>query len=133
MAGGWRQYVVDKGFATSAATVIYRAVKRTGNGASGPIVGPVTALTDQVFGVAQEDVNAAEFARGKQLDVAMMGVAIVEAGAAVTAGPKLTIDTSGRAGPSVVGSAILGLCVQDASASGKLTSVLLNLGGNVAT
>ena len=133
MAGGWRQYLIDKGFATSAAVTIYRAVKRTGNGSSGPIVGLVTAVTDQVFGVAQEDVSTAEQARGKQLDVAMEGVAIVEAGAAVTAGQKLTIDATGRAVPAVTGSSILGLCVQDASGAGKLTSVLLNLGGNVAS
>lgn len=131
MAGGWRQYVVDKGFATSGATIIYRAVKRTANGASGPIVGPIAAVTDVPFGVAQEDVSAAEQARGKQLDVAMMGVAIVEAGAAVTAGQRLTIDSVGRAVPAVAASSILGLCVQDASGSGKLTSVLLALGSPV--
>lgn len=131
MAGGWRQYVIDKGFATSAATVIYRAVKRTANGSSGPIVEPVTAVTDVPFGVAQEDVSAAEFARGKQLDVAMSGVAIVEAGAAVTAGQRVTIAADGRAVPAVAASSILGLCVQDASGAGKLTSVLLCLGAPV--
>lgn len=129
--GGWTQYVAWKGFGTTAATIIYRAVKRTAAGSNGPNVGPITAVTDVPFGVAGEDVTTAEQARGKQLPVAMMGMIPVEAGAAITAGQRVTIDSVGRAVPAVAASSILGLAVSDASGSGKLTTVLLALGSPV--
>jgi hypothetical protein len=129
--GAWKQYVVDKGFSTSAAVTQYYVVKRTAAGSAGPVVGPVTAVTDVPFGVAQEEVTTAEQARGKQIAVALIGISVCIAGAAITAGQRLTLGATGKVVPAVAASSIVGLAMSDASGDGKQVSVLLALGSPV--
>ena len=54
-------FVLDKGYAASAALIKYRAVKMTAE----ETVSPVTTKTDVVIGVPQFDVATLEITKGK--------------------------------------------------------------------
>lgn len=122
----WRQYLLDKGFNPGAAITKYRACKISSLGSDGLVVAQATAVTDIFFGVSDEEILTAEQTAGKRIRLVLMGVAIVECGAAVTAGQLLTFDTSGRAVPAVTASRSLGLALSTGSGAGKYVSVLVD-------
>lgn len=64
-------------------------------------------------------------ASGEKLPVDVLGTAVVEAGAAVTAGATVKSDASGRAIPWATSGAKVGVALEAASAAGQLIEVLL--------
>lgn len=81
-----------------------------------------TAATDSIIGVVNE-INAG-IALGERVDVVRMGIAWVEAGAAIVRGAPLTSDAVGRAvtaAPGVgVNNRIIGFADEAASAAGDV-------------
>lgn len=76
------------------------------------------------------DGNAIGVARsggvsGEKVTTDVVGTAIVEAGAAITAGATLKADASGRAITWVTSGARLGIALQGATAAGQKIEVLL--------
>lgn len=124
-----RNFILDKGFDAGGAITRKRGVKFSAD----QTVIQVTASTDACAGVAQESVSAGEQARGKGVPVAMEGITVMEAGAAITIGTDVMCDTSGRAIPAVTaGNRVIGRCVGSPStASGQDTMIQLSLPGRV--
>lgn len=123
MAGA--QTVLDLPYRTTTAVVRARFVKGTGN----ELIGAVTASTDRPVGVSTVDVSAAEQAQGKGCSVKTLGVAWVEAGAAVTAFGRVMADTVGRAvNAATAGNVPCGVALKGAAGAGELIPVLLTPG-----
>ncbi len=95
----------------AAATTANRFVTATG---------AVPAADANVLGVVRQTslINTA-------VTVDVLGTAIVEAGAAITAGSTLKVDATGKAITWATSGAKVGLALQAASASGDLIEVLL--------
>ena len=79
---------------------------------------------------AGADANALGVARSggasaDKVTVDVMGTALVEAGAAISAGATLKADSSGRAITWVTSGARLGIALQAAAAAGQMIEVLL--------
>lgn len=106
--------------ATSAITK-HRFVKLSGDES----VAAVAAITDKALGVAQADVSAAEFAAGKAQPIAIMGIAYVEAAAAITAMDFVAPSANGRAQTCVATQFAAGVALRAAGAAGDLIPVLL--------
>ncbi|MBK5913276.1 hypothetical protein CCR84_02870 [Rhodocyclus purpureus] len=87
-----------------------------------------TAATDLIIG-ATMDVSPAI---GERVDVVVVGIAYVEAGAAIVRGNLVTADSSGRAvtaAPAAgVNNRVAGIAVESATASGDVIPVLLKQG-----
>lgn len=114
MASG--NFVLDKGYDTSAALTKFRAVKMTGNPEE---VGPVTANTDEIQGFAQFSVAAGEILTGKGASVRLMGITEAEAVGAIDEGKWVTLEADGRVSELVnaSGKTIVGKCVGFAAAN----------------
>lgn len=97
----------------------YRFVKVTG----AKQVGLVTANTDAAIGVCQSKPQTT----GAAATVGIRGISFVVAGAAVSAGAKVTSDSTGRAIalPGSGSPVTYGIALTAASAAGELISVLL--------
>lgn len=84
--------------------------------------------TDLTIGAVQE-VSPAQ---GERVDVALMGIAYITAGAAIARGAQLTSDASGRAvtaAPAVgVNARTSAVALESASAAGDVFRVLLSQG-----
>lgn len=106
------------GAPANPAGLQYRWVKLT----AAHTCGLVTAATDVTVGVLQNKPQGTGYAS----TVALSGVSMVEAGAAVAAGDTVTADSVGRAVTS--GSNIKGIAIRPATAAGQLIPVLLRLG-----
>ena len=104
-----------------------------------PILALTTALSGTVSAhrfvtpagaLAGADANTLGVVRvagvaGDKATVDVLGTAIVEAGAAVTAGNTVKSDSTGRAIPWVTSGAKVGLALEAASAAGQMIEVLL--------
>ena len=89
----WGNFVLDKGFTSSAALTKYRCVKfSTVTGQ----VSPVGAITDEIAGVVQYGITTAELADGKDASVRVIGVTEVEASGAIGYGKWCTLENDGR-------------------------------------
>lgn len=102
----------------------YRFVKIT----AADTASVATAATDIVFGITQTAATAAN----DPLDVATMGgVTFVEAGAAITAGARLTADATGRAvtaAPAAgTNNGVGARAIQAAAAAGDIIRVFVSL------
>lgn len=97
----------------------YRFVKVTG----AKQVGLVTANTDAAIGVCQSKPQTT----GSAATVGIRGISFVVAGAAVSAGAKVTADSTGRAIalPGTGSPVTYGIALTAASVAGELISVLL--------
>lgn len=95
----------------------YRFVKPVGEHS----VGLSTLATDSAIGVLQNKPQGV----GHAATVAIHGVSMVEAGAAVAAGATVAGDTSGRAVANAAN--IRGVAIHSAAAAGELIPVLLRL------
>jgi hypothetical protein len=86
-------------------------------------------------GSAAVAVSKAAAAPGANIDAVLMGVAVVESGALVNAGDKITTDAVGRAvsalpllvdgaGPQMIGSQVLGVALSSALGAGTPITIL---------
>ncbi len=120
--------VIDKGFLAEAAVTIHRFVT-VGSAARTAIL--ANAAGEAVLGVAQHGVEAADATAGAHFNVRLMGISVVEAGAAVTAGGRVQTDSTGRAIDAVVTvgiEEIAGIAMDAAGSAGDLIGVLLTPG-----
>jgi hypothetical protein len=119
-------YVLDKGYTLSnagAAQSIYRFMKFATTENS---VLQSTVATAIPLGVCQQRVDAADSVTGNvQVDVRLLGISKVEAGAAVALGAEVSSDTTGRAITAVTGARVAGIAFQAAGAAGEWIDVLL--------
>lgn len=104
-------------FVADAAIAINRLVK---HGSGDRNVTPATAATDFIIGVVNETpINA-----GERADVVRVGIAWVEAGAAIPRGSPITADSIGRAvvaAPAAgVNNRIIGFADEAATAAGDV-------------
>ena len=117
--------ILDPGYGASAAIVKNRFVKLTG----AQTVGPISVSTQRALGVANVDISAGEAAAGKTTAVHVLGIAFVEAGAAVAIEARVMPDTLGRAITAATATNIpCGVALKAAAAAGDLIPVLLTPG-----
>jgi hypothetical protein len=81
------------------------------------------AATDELLGVIAHKADA-----GKAVKVHVLGSFLVEAGAAITKGARVTSDSSGRAVAASTGNMVLGRAQQAATAAGELVEVFFTPG-----
>lgn len=113
-----------KNFTAAAAIAAFRIVKLS----AVDTVVPAAAATDGLIGVNADVAPAL----GERCDVALQGIAFVEAGAAVALGAMVTSDAVGRgvtaapvAGANV---RVIGIALEPAVAAGDVIRVLLEAG-----
>lgn len=122
-----QNFVLGKGYNAGAAITKKRFVKFSAD----QTVVQCTVAGELAIGVSFFDVSAAEITKGKGASVLTEGRAIVEAGAAVAIGAKVTTDNQGRAITAATGNQVLGVCDEPAGGAGSECSVHLSLGGGV--
>jgi len=88
-------------------------------------VGAVAAITDQALGVAKVDVSATEATNGKGTAVQILGVAWVEASAAIARGSFVAPSANGRAQVAVATQFGMGVALKAAANAGDWIPVLL--------
>lgn len=122
-------FVLARGFDADAAITKNRAVKLTTDETE---VTPITGVTDIAVGIAEFDCSAADILKGKGVSVIMMGIAVMEASEAITAGQLVSCTANGRAQVAASAERLVGLCVGNpAGGSGEQISVLLSLPGTI--
>lgn len=120
-------FVLDKGYAASAALTKYRAVKMTAE----ETVSPIAAKTDVVAGVAQFSVTSTEITKGKFASIRVEGASVMEAGAACAVGGLAGLMADGTVRTAVTGDRVIGMFRQGASGIGIQASVELSLPGYI--
>lgn len=115
--------VIDLGFQALEAITKFRFV--TGNLASVRGAEMADAAGERVMGVAQHDVSAEHAADEAAVNVRVMGISTVEAGAVVAAGADVMTDASGRAITAVATNRVVGVALDGAGAAGELITVVL--------
>jgi len=124
-------YVLDKGMKASgvAAYTAGRLVKQTANPQE---IGPTTVITDRVFGVVMENVDAARVATGKVfLDIRVLGIARVEASAAIAVGARVMPEAAATSRAATIAGATavsFGIALTAAVNPGDFIDVLLTPG-----
>lgn len=121
----WGNFVLDKGFLATGALTKYRCVKAA---ATTEQVSPIAAITDDIFGVAQFGITAAELLQGKDASIRLMGVSEVEAAGAILYGRWCTLEADGRVSQLVAasGKKIVGKCLgSPASNAGDRIAMLI--------
>jgi Uncharacterized conserved protein (DUF2190) len=122
-------FVLDKGYRAAAALTKFRAVKFS----AAETVTPVTAITDQIAGIVQFGVTAAELAKGKGATVRTMGISEAEASGAIAVGAAVTIAADGRVKTAAIGERVVGRCVgHAATAAGDRISLFVQTGGHLS-
>src|SRR5215831_13270042 len=106
-------YVLARGYDVAAGQAIVkrRAVKMS----AAQTVTPVTAAGDVVAGIARYDTTTADVARGKGCQVIHMGIAEMEASAALAVGALVGISANGRAAAAGAGVRLVGVVVGNPS------------------
>jgi hypothetical protein len=123
-------YVLDKGMhaSGSAAYVAGHFVKLTANVQE---VAMTAGITDVAFGVVMENVDATKVTTGKvTLAVRVLGIARVEASAAIAIGNKVAPEAAatGRAKLAATTQTPAGIALTAATAAGDYIDVLLTPG-----
>lgn len=113
--------VLSKGYDAAAAITKKRFVKLTGE----QQVSQCSVAGEMAIGVSLFSVSVAEIAKGKGASVLEEGRAIVEAGAVLAVGNKISTDNQGRAKVAVATEHVLGICEKGASGAGKECTVRL--------
>lgn len=118
--------VLIKSYVAEAAVLPYRVVKF---GTADGVVIQSAAAADAHVGVAD---NLGQATAGSRVDVVQGGIVEAEAGAAITRGALLSVDSSGRvitaaasAGANV---AVIGRALVSAGAAGEIINILLTVG-----
>jgi hypothetical protein len=88
-------------------------------------VAAIAAVTDQALGVAKVDVSATEATSGKGTAVQILGVAWVEAAAAIARGAFVAPSANGRAQTAVATQFGMGIALKAAANAGDWIPVLL--------
>lgn len=125
----YQNVVLAKGRLAGGVIVKKRFVKADGTDAD--TVVQVAADTDIAQGVAMFSVSAAEAAKGKEVSVHEMGIALVEASAAIAEGVEISADTSGKAKAAASGDRVHGVSHSASGADTDEIAVLLGLPGYV--
>jgi ascorbate-specific PTS system EIIC-type component UlaA len=123
MAGG-DTGILELPYECSAAITKLRYVKVTGD----QTVGPATAQGELVLGVSKVDVSATEATQGKGCTVQVLGVAWVEASAAIVRFVEVTTAADGRAITAATTNRVAGIALKAAANAGDWIPVLLNGG-----
>lgn len=119
-------YVLNKGFGVEAAGVTqFRFVKGVAGQSDPRQVEECDAAGELVLGVCQEEISAADAASGRIANITLLGVSLVEAGAAVTQYAKVQTDASGRAIAATTGDHVAGVALDAASGAGEWIAVAL--------
>lgn len=117
--------ILSKNFQAGAAIGAYTLVKQ---GATDDQVLPVTAATDAVIGAIQDVAPAL----GERVDVSLVGITYITAGAAIARDALLMSDASARVitAAAAAGSNVrtVGVAMEAASAAGDVIRVLLSQG-----
>lgn len=96
----------------------HRFVKKTSTG-----VAAATAGTDAIMGVMNANQKVAQ---GQMAPVSVLGTAIVEASAAITAPAFVTATTGGKAvATTTAGNLVRGMALESATEDGDLIEVML--------
>ena len=115
--------MLQKSFSAEAAISPYRLVKL---GSADGKVTLATGATDMTIGVCNEVGPAI----GERADIIVVGVAFVEAGAAIARGNFVTSDATGRgvvpAPAAGTNNRCIGVAIDSASAAGDVIPVLLS-------
>ena len=117
-----------KSFAPTAATAPFSAVKF---GADDNTIALATAATDLVIGFTNEiEITADDVTKGSLVDVVLTDIAEARAGAVITRGSRLTVDSTGRvivAAPATGANAqIIGVAMKSASSADEIIPVLIS-------
>jgi len=120
----------------AAAAVTVRRIVRFDSSSPNPSVQHATAATDSSIGVStmsgdsQPSGTPGVIASGNRVDVILLGITELEAGAAFSAGALLTADSTGRgivAAPAAgVNNRVVGIALQPASAAGDIVQMCVN-------
>lgn len=116
-----------KSFKATAAIAAYIAVKF---GADDQTIALATAVGDLTIGFTNEiAATALDVTNGNLVDVVLEGIAEATAGAAITRGARLTIDSIGRvitAAPGTgVNNQIIGIAMASAASADEIIPVLI--------
>ncbi len=114
--------VIDLGFVANEALLIHRFVKPTTTARE---VDQCDSAGEAALGVAQHAVEAADAANGAHVNIRLVGIAVVEAGAAVSLDDIIATDAVGRGITGVSTNLQLGKALGAAAAAGDLFAVLL--------
>ena len=121
-------YVLNRGFHADGAITQFRLVKA---GSDSRHVTPAAVAGERVLGVCQETISAADATSERVVNIAILGVSLVEAGGVVAAGARVKTDNVGRvvaAAEGVGNEEIVGVAFDAASAAGDWIAVLLTPG-----
>lgn len=118
--------VTVKSMVAEAAVLPYRVVKF--GTADGSVI-QATAATDALVGVAD---NLGQATAGARVDVGVVGIVEAEAGAAITRGALLSVDSSARVitAAASAGSNVrtIGVALVSAGAAGEIINIALSQG-----
>ena len=116
-----------KSFSPTAAITPFSVVKF---GTDDSTVALATAATDLVIGFTNEiEITADDVTKGNLVDVVLGGIAEARAGAAITCGSRLTVDSMGRviiSAPATGANVqIIGTAMKSASSADEIIPVLI--------
>lgn len=119
--------VLIKSFTPTAAILPFKAVKF---GADDQTIAAATATSDLVIGFTYDlEVTADDITKGNEVDVVLSGISEAVAGAAITRGARLTVDSSSRvitAAPAAgVNAQIIGIALASAAGADEVIPVLI--------
>jgi hypothetical protein len=127
-------YVLDKGHVATGSTA-YKFGELVVPSGDGTKVARATTANARLRGVCQEAVDVGKVTTGKVvLNVRMLGISRVLAGAAIAVDDQLTNDTTARAVPKTKAGAgaqpghVFGTALTAATAAGQFVDVLLTPG-----
>lgn len=129
-------YVLDKGYTAlstyassdAAGVQAFRFVRLT----AAQTVDRCSAITQVPIGVVQESVDQAKVATGKAVvDVRLMGISRVTAGAAIAVMAEVSTSATGKAVTAATTSRVAGIALQAAGADNDQIDVLLVPAGRV--
>lgn len=86
---------------------------------------------EEAVGVAKNDISAAEATAGKLTAVQELGIAWVEAAAAIALNAQVMTSANGRATTATTGLTVLGICRKACSNAGELCLVDLSGAGHI--
>ncbi len=122
-----RNYVLDLPMQANEALTKHLFVKLAGDQS----VDQGDTLGEEVIGVVQETATAADATSGRVVSVAVMGTAVVVAGAALAVGAHVRSSAAGKAVALAATTAdqnVAGILLTAAAADGDLVTILLTPG-----
>ena len=129
MSGVGAHQILDKAFEANEAIPQYRFVKLVT--ANERDVDICDSAGEAMIGVCQVEVSAGDATNGRFVDIRLMGVSVVEAGAAITKGAIVATDAAGKAKTGISTEIALGVALDDAGADTDLIAVLLVQAGHI--